>query len=32
MLENSDEKSVSAVKIIIDHNIYPLLLDCLVNG
>ncbi|KAF8024109.1 hypothetical protein BT93_F1342 [Corymbia citriodora subsp. variegata] len=32
LLESSDEKSASAVKIIIDYNIYPLLLDCLVNG
>lgn len=32
LLENSDEKSVSAVKLIIDCNVYPLLLDCLVNG
>ncbi|XP_030511915.1 uncharacterized protein LOC115726265 isoform X2 [Rhodamnia argentea] len=32
LLENSDEKSVSAVKLIIDYNVYPLLLDCLVNG
>ncbi|KAK3424103.1 hypothetical protein EUGRSUZ_F00890 [Eucalyptus grandis] len=32
LLENSDEKSLSAVKIVIDYNIYPLLLDCLVNG
>ncbi|KAK3424346.1 hypothetical protein EUGRSUZ_F01141 [Eucalyptus grandis] len=32
LLENSDEKSLSAVKIVIDYNIYPLFLDCLVNG
>ncbi|GMI63633.1 hypothetical protein like AT3G15180 [Hibiscus trionum] len=31
-LENFDDKSLSAIKLIIDYDIYPLLLDCLING
>ncbi|KAF3442474.1 hypothetical protein FNV43_RR16390 [Rhamnella rubrinervis] len=32
LLENVNDNSISAAQLIIDHNIYPLLLDCLVNG
>ncbi|KAG8657943.1 uncharacterized protein LOC110611453 [Manihot esculenta] len=32
LLENINDKTVSPVELIIDHDIYPLLLDCLVNG
>ncbi|XP_052884947.1 uncharacterized protein LOC108453826 isoform X2 [Gossypium arboreum] len=31
-LKNFDDKSIYAIKLIIDCDIYPLLLDCLVNG
>ncbi|KAE8692272.1 26S proteasome non-ATPase regulatory subunit 5-like isoform X2 [Hibiscus syriacus] len=31
-LENFDDKSLSAVKLIMDYDVYPLLLDCLING
>ncbi|KAE8713634.1 26S proteasome non-ATPase regulatory subunit 5-like isoform X2 [Hibiscus syriacus] len=31
-LENFVDKSLSAVKLIMDYDIYPLLLDCLING
>ncbi|RXH83197.1 hypothetical protein DVH24_003695 [Malus domestica] len=32
LLENLNEGSVSATRLILDHNIYPLLLDCLIHG
>ncbi|XP_021821703.1 uncharacterized protein LOC110763262 [Prunus avium] len=32
LLENLNEGAVSAVRLIVEHNIYPLLLDCLING
>nr|XP_028945000.1 uncharacterized protein LOC103448954 isoform X3 [Malus domestica] len=32
LLENSNEGSVSATRFTVDHNIYPLLLDCLIHG
>ncbi|CAK7327742.1 unnamed protein product [Dovyalis caffra] len=32
LLENIDGKTISAVRLIIDNGIYPLLLDCLING
>ncbi|KAI4388283.1 hypothetical protein MLD38_000625 [Melastoma candidum] len=32
LLEKSDDLSVSPVKLIVDNNVYPLLLDCLING
>ncbi|XP_057968399.1 uncharacterized protein LOC131157945 [Malania oleifera] len=32
LLENWDEKSVSAVKLISEYVLYPLLLDCLIDG
>ncbi|GLU18126.1 hypothetical protein SLE2022_344430 [Rubroshorea leprosula] len=32
LLENLDDKSISPIKLIIDYNIYPLLLDSLVTG
>ncbi|XVF04274.1 hypothetical protein REPUB_Repub05bG0068400 [Reevesia pubescens] len=31
-LENFDDKSISAIQLIIDHGIYPLVLDCLIYG
>ena len=31
-LENFDDKSISAIQLIIDYDIYPLLLDCLIYG
>ncbi|KAA3453064.1 ARM repeat superfamily protein [Gossypium australe] len=31
-LKNFDDKSIYAIKLIIDCDIYPLLLDCLLNG
>ncbi|XVF78573.1 hypothetical protein PTKIN_Ptkin14bG0145100 [Pterospermum kingtungense] len=31
-LENFDDKSISSIRLIIDYDIYPLLLDCLING
>ncbi|KAJ6301580.1 hypothetical protein OIU77_015812 [Salix suchowensis] len=32
LLENIDEKTISAAQLIIDNGVYPLLLDCLING
>ncbi|BBH01749.1 ARM repeat superfamily protein [Prunus dulcis] len=32
LLENLNEGAISAVRLIVEHNIYPLLLDCLING
>ncbi|TQE04952.1 hypothetical protein C1H46_009423 [Malus baccata] len=32
LLENLNEGSVSATRLILYHNIYPLLLDCLIHG
>ncbi|XP_021890187.1 uncharacterized protein LOC110808875 [Carica papaya] len=32
LLENFDEKTLSAAQLVIDYDIYPLLLDSLVNG
>ncbi|KAB2615932.1 hypothetical protein D8674_022520 [Pyrus ussuriensis x Pyrus communis] len=32
LLENLNEGSVSATRLILDHDIYPLLLDCLIHG
>nr|XP_028944864.1 uncharacterized protein LOC103448838 isoform X1 [Malus domestica] len=32
LLQNLNEGSVSATRLILDHNIYPLLLDCLIHG
>ncbi|KAH0986614.1 hypothetical protein GBA52_013791 [Prunus armeniaca] len=32
LLENLNEGAVSAARLIVEHNIYPLLLDCLING
>ncbi|XP_022717167.1 uncharacterized protein LOC111275859 isoform X2 [Durio zibethinus] len=31
-LKNFDDKSISATQLIIDYDIYPLLLDCLIYG
>ncbi|OMO53490.1 Armadillo-like helical [Corchorus olitorius] len=31
-LENFDDKSISAIQLIVDYDIYPLLLDCLISG
>ncbi|XP_021288082.1 26S proteasome non-ATPase regulatory subunit 5 [Herrania umbratica] len=31
-LENFDDKSISAIQLIIDYDLYPLLLDCLIYG
>ncbi|XP_021667274.2 uncharacterized protein LOC110655320 [Hevea brasiliensis] len=32
LLENFNDKTISPAQLIIDHDIHPLLLDCLVNG
>uniref|UniRef100_A0A2P2L3F6 26S proteasome non-ATPase regulatory subunit 5 n=1 Tax=Rhizophora mucronata TaxID=61149 RepID=A0A2P2L3F6_RHIMU len=32
LLENLNDNAISAAQLIIDNNIYPLLLDCLLNG
>ncbi|XP_038688509.1 uncharacterized protein LOC119987665 [Tripterygium wilfordii] len=32
LLENLDDKSVSAARLIVDYDVYPLLLECLING
>ncbi|EOY13091.1 26S proteasome non-ATPase regulatory subunit 5 - like 1 [Theobroma cacao] len=31
-LENFDDKSISAIQLIINYDLYPLLLDCLIYG
>ncbi|PON39017.1 26S proteasome non-ATPase regulatory subunit [Parasponia andersonii] len=32
LLENLNEESVSSLHLIVDYDVYPLLLDCLING
>ena len=32
LLEHFDDNTISPARLIVDHDVYPLLLDCLLNG